>query len=89
MLTLLTNPLFLIFAPATLVPLAAIICHSWVKHSRNSQDAGLKMEMIQRGMSADEIVQVLEARSGKDERRRFWRRGEDRIQSATDAVRRC
>lgn len=77
MLQLLTNPLFLIFAPATLVPVTAIIAHVWHKAHRESLDASLKHDMLERGMSADDIVKVLEAGGGKKDFRRRFRCGKD------------
>ena len=65
MLELLTNFWFLVFAPAIVVPVTAIVASLWYKAHRDSLDASLKHEMLQRGMSADDIVKVLQARSGK------------------------
>ena len=48
-----------------LIPLAAVaigpIAYYWHLHQRDRMDAELKLAMIQRGMSADEIVRVLSA----------------------------
>jgi hypothetical protein len=76
-LQLLTNPLFLIFAPATLVPVTAIIAHFWHKAHRESLEASLKHDMLERGMSADDIVKVLQAGGGKRDFRRRFRCGDD------------
>jgi hypothetical protein len=38
---------------------------AWLVYRKAELDAELKREMIARGMSADEIVQVLEAGNGK------------------------
>ena len=70
---LLNNPVFLVFAPATIVPVVAIVATCWVKARRDSQESALKMEMIQRGLSADDIATILEAprkNRRKDDRRR-------------------
>jgi hypothetical protein len=74
---LLTNPLFLIFAPATLVPVTAIIASFWQKAHRDSIEASLKHDMLERGMSADDIVKVLAAGGSKKDFRRRFRCGED------------
>ena len=66
------NPGTLIVALAMLVPITGIICGTWtnywLKVKRAELDAALKQEMLQRGMSADEIVQVIEARSREPKR---------------------
>jgi hypothetical protein len=55
-------PLFAIVgASITLVTLIAT--NYWRKSQRDDIDATLKMEMIQRGMSADEIERVLRAQT--------------------------
>jgi hypothetical protein len=73
---LLNNPVFLVFAPATIIPVVAIVASCWAKARRDVQDYTLKMEMIQRGMSADEIVAVLEA-ARKGRRKGDCRRSRD------------
>jgi hypothetical protein len=45
-------------------PLIVIGWAAWLKHRRRELDAELKRAMIERGMSADEIVRVLEAKTG-------------------------
>jgi hypothetical protein len=59
MLELLHNPLFIIFASITLVWSIHTIAYYWWKTRRDELEAALRQEMLQRGMSADEIVQVL------------------------------
>jgi hypothetical protein len=44
-----------------LIPLVAIIGACTYKHRRLSVEAALKQQMIERGMSADEIKEVLQA----------------------------
>jgi hypothetical protein len=69
MLDLLTREPWLI--PATigvLIPVAGIILGMLKSANRARQtelEISLKHEMLQRGMSADEIVRVLQARSGR------------------------
>ena len=52
---------------AFMVPLTAIIfvtlTNYWRRTRQAELDAALKQQMLDRGMSADEIVQVLEAKS--------------------------
>ena len=53
-----------------LIPLVAIIGGLYVKHRKIQVEAALKQRMIDRGMSADEIKEVIEAsRSGKVHRK--------------------
>lgn len=53
---------------AFMVPITAIVFGTLTSYWRRSRqaelDASLKQQMLERGMSADEIVQVLEAKSG-------------------------
>jgi hypothetical protein len=52
---------------AFMVPITAIIFGTLTSYWRRSRqaelDASLKQQMLERGMSADEIVQVMEAKS--------------------------
>jgi hypothetical protein len=61
------NPWIIPAALAFLVPITAIIFGTVTKYWRWSRqaelDAALKQQMLDRGMSADEIVQVLETKS--------------------------
>ena len=85
---LLNNPVFLVFAPATIVPVVAIVASCWTKARRDAQESALKMEMIQRGLSADEIATILEApRKGrrKDDCRRP---ADERVHEPVSFVRR-
>jgi hypothetical protein len=77
-LDLLTNFWFLVFAPATVVPVTAIVASFLYKSHRDSVEASLKHEMIARGMSADDIVKVLQATRGKGHDRRRCDRAEDK-----------
>jgi hypothetical protein len=54
---------------ALMIPIAGIalvILRSIQKARQTELEVSLKLEMLQRGMSADEIVRVLHARSGHD-----------------------
>jgi hypothetical protein len=70
MLDLITREPWLI--PSTiglLIPIGLVACKILrsVQRSRQSElELSLKLDMLQRGMSADEIVRVLQARSGHD-----------------------
>ena len=70
MLDLITREPWLI--PSTiglLIPIGLVACKILrsVQRSRQSElELSLKLDMLQRGMSADEIVRVLQARSGPD-----------------------
>jgi hypothetical protein len=44
-----------------LIPIVAIIAHSWRKMRHLELEIGLKNEMIARGMSAEEIERVIRA----------------------------
>ncbi len=61
MVQLLNNPLFIIFASVTLMAVLPTIAHYWYKVRQAEIDASLKHDMLQRGMSADEIERVLAA----------------------------
>jgi hypothetical protein len=52
-----------------LIPLTAIIGGFIYKHRRLSVEASLKQMMIERGMSAEEITEVLQATSSEKARR--------------------
>ncbi len=58
---ILTNPFFLVFAFLTLTNVALAISYYWYKARKAEIEAALKHEMLQRGMSADEIRKVLAA----------------------------
>ncbi len=65
MTELLRNPVFLSLSAGVLIVLGTTIARCWLKAKRATLDADLKMEMIQRGMSADEICQVIQSRTGE------------------------
>ncbi len=64
---LLRHPWVVPAALAMLIPICGIIFGTVTQYLRKSRqaelDAALKQEMIQRGMSADDIVKVLQAQS--------------------------
>jgi hypothetical protein len=66
---LLHSPVFLSITAGVLIVLGTTVARSWVKVRRATLDADLKMEMIRQGMSADEICQVIQSRTG--ERREY------------------
>jgi hypothetical protein len=70
MLELLQTPLVIIFGWLTLVTVVPTIAHYWHKTRKAELETSLKQEMLQRGMSAAEIQQVLEASSDGKTRKR-------------------
>ena len=63
MVEILGNPLVWMFGGIAVSWILSAVAHYWYKAHRAQLDANLKMEMIQRGMSADDIVKVLAAQS--------------------------
>ena len=61
LLTAETVPLMLFLALAGLVALIAIIARQWRQVRVGEAEAGLKLRMIERGFSADEVERVLQA----------------------------
>jgi len=59
----LNNPVFLVFAFLTIVNIAWAISHYCSKYNQAKFDTELKQDMINRGMSADDFVKVLQASS--------------------------
>lgn len=59
--TVLTNPFFLVFAFLTLSNATIAGSYYWYRARKAEIDAALKSEMLQRGMSADDIQKVLAA----------------------------
>lgn len=64
--TYFNNPVFLVFAFLTVTGVVSTIAMYWHKSRRDELEAALKQEMIQRGMSADEIVKVLKGSKYKE-----------------------
>ena len=56
----------IVFVAGVLVGIAAVICTAWCKIEKIRSDKDLKLSMLQRGMSALEIDQVVSA--GNDEK---------------------
>jgi hypothetical protein len=48
------------------VPIVAIVAGVWHKHARHKAECELKRQMIERGMSAEEIATVISARAIKN-----------------------
>lgn len=57
----LTNETFIVFAGMTLMFVTPWIAYYWHKVRVTEVNAALKAEMVRRGMSAEEILAVLEA----------------------------
>ena len=55
------NPVFFVFAFLTITTVVSSVGYYWHKVRKAELEASLKQEMIQRGMSADEIKQVIQA----------------------------
>lgn len=64
MTELLHSPVFLSITGGVLIVLGTTLARCWLKVRRATLEAELKMEMIQRGMTADEICQVIQSRAG-------------------------
>ena len=58
------NPVFFVFGWLTITTVVSSVAYYWHKVRKAELEASLKQEMIQRGMSADEIKQVIEASTG-------------------------
>jgi hypothetical protein len=69
-LEVLQNPVFIVFGSLTLMFVLPWLAHYWYKARKAELDASLKQEMLHRGMTAAEIVQVLEASSDGKPRKR-------------------
>jgi membrane glycosyltransferase len=61
---LLTDPVFVVFTSMTIISVVASIGHYWSKARRDEAEAALKQEMLRRGLSADDIVKVIQATRG-------------------------
>jgi len=59
MLELLTNFWFLLFSTITISVVVITIACTWTQLKQSSSDHQLKMQMLQRGMSAEDIERVL------------------------------
>lgn len=70
MLYLLQDPVFLVFGFLTVTSVIGTAAHFWYKARHDEIEAALKQEMLQRGMSAEEIVQILQASMGGDPKKR-------------------
>jgi hypothetical protein len=60
---LLLNPVFIVFASATIISVVSTLAYHWHRTRQAEMETALKHEMLQRGMSADEIQKVIEASS--------------------------
>jgi hypothetical protein len=63
----LSNANFIFWAAVTLMVTVPTIAHYWYKAHRANLEHDLKMQMIARGMPAEEIGQVLRASSRREE----------------------
>jgi hypothetical protein len=65
MTTILSNSTFIFWGAITLMATVPVIAHYWARVRKFEIEANLKQEMIRQGMSAAEIIQVLESGQGK------------------------
>jgi hypothetical protein len=63
MIELLHDPVFLVFGFLTVTAVVGILTGAWQRHKQQELEAALKQEMLQRGLSAEEIRVVIEATS--------------------------
>ncbi len=62
--SLLHNPVFLIFGGSFGVAITAILASAYQRIRRDELEAQLKADMLERGLSPDQIRDVLEAHMG-------------------------
>ncbi len=60
-LHIITQPPVLALGGGAIVSLVAIVAAFWSQVRRAEMDATLKLEMVKRGMSSEEILQILRA----------------------------
>jgi hypothetical protein len=58
---LLNNPLFLVFGFLTITGVVGTLSHAWRKVRQTEIEAQLKSDMVQRGMTAEDIQKVMAA----------------------------
>jgi hypothetical protein len=63
---LLNNALFLSLAAGVIIVAVTTLSSCWLRARKVTLEADLKRDMIERGMSADEICRVIQARSGSE-----------------------
>lgn len=59
--SMLTKPELIVFVVGGIIGVVAIVAGYWSKVRRIEVEAGLKQDMIERGMSAEEIERVIRA----------------------------
>jgi hypothetical protein len=62
---LLTNPFVFVLGILVITVGVPTVGHYWCKNRKNELDTALKQDMIERGMSAEDIKIVLEASSSQ------------------------
>ncbi len=60
------NPALLAITLGCLIPIVAIVAGIWGSVQKNRSNNEFKRYMIERGMSADEIEQIMNAGDGSD-----------------------
>ncbi len=63
-----SNPVFLTFGFLTVTGVVSVVAYYWHKVSVLTVEADLKRDMLNRGMSADEIERVAQASAGDSTR---------------------
>lgn len=58
------NTTLVFWGAIVLICTVPVVCHYWCENRRAEQEAALKRDMLQRGMSAEEIERVLAAHTG-------------------------
>ncbi|MFL5329742.1 MAG: hypothetical protein ACJ8C4_12590 [Gemmataceae bacterium] len=59
--------MFFIFGGGVITGVVALFVNSWRRNRESERTAILKQQMIDKGMSADDIVRVIEAKPRKSE----------------------
>lgn len=63
-----TNTMFIFFVSIAAICVGPAVAHYWWKVQRDRNETELKRDMVAHGMSADEIIRVLQAsRDGGEE----------------------
>jgi hypothetical protein len=60
---MLASPYVFVLGILLITVAVPVVCHYWYEYRKHESETALKHDMLQRGMSADEIKVVLEASS--------------------------
>jgi hypothetical protein len=89
MYDLLHSPFLVIFASITLISVVRTIALYWHKVRQAELEASLKHEMLQRGMSADEIKTVLQASLTTGTNKKCWQSQTQRSEAGVAELKGC